>query len=60
MLAIVPLTGYFNPLPRKEGDSYCNANQKRLANFNPLPRKEGDQIRNVYSNRNEKFQSTPS
>ena len=34
---------YFNPLPRKEGDSNTARNVQRNENFNPLPRKEGDQ-----------------
>ena len=38
--------GYFNPLPRKEGDHYTVFACKRDCNdFNPLPRKEGDMAR---------------
>ena len=33
---------YFNPLPRKEGDSWTKSGLHGTANFNPLPRKEGD------------------
>ena len=36
---------YFNPLPRKEGDSSTVTTPSRLqAYFNPLPRKEGDML----------------
>ena len=32
----------FNPLPRKEGDSFLSFLSIVRFNFNPLPRKEGD------------------
>ena len=32
----------FNPLPRKEGDSFLFLLLLTCCNFNPLPRKEGD------------------
>ena len=34
--------GYFNPLPRKEGDLTRKTAARRQTHFNPLPRKEGD------------------
>ena len=40
-----PLTGYFNPLPRKEGDRNRNASGIGKTDFNPLPRKEGDRAK---------------
>ena len=40
-LGIVPQS-YFNPLPRKEGDSMAKTVSTSILNFNPLPRKEGD------------------
>ena len=36
------LITYFNPLPRKEGDSSSNEYRSLDIYFNPLPRKEGD------------------
>ena len=33
---------YFNPLPRKEGDSGIPTRKGNKLYFNPLPRKEGD------------------
>ena len=33
---------YFNPLPRKEGDTADFWKVARCTDFNPLPRKEGD------------------
>ena len=33
---------YFNPLPRKEGDTSTVGCRAAETNFNPLPRKEGD------------------
>ena len=51
---------YFNPLPRKEGDSNSGENRKAVYNFNPLPRKEGDIILLDFIIQGQKFQSTPS
>ena len=34
--------GYFNPRPRKEGDSRYSPPNRQLPDFNPRPRKEGD------------------
>ena len=36
-------THYFNPLPRKEGDTTVLRRRLHDTDFNPLPRKEGDQ-----------------
>ena len=33
---------YFNPLPRKEGDTTGAVDYEHTCDFNPLPRKEGD------------------
>ncbi len=33
---------YFNPRPRKEGDTKKDRQRKILSYFNPRPRKEGD------------------
>ena len=35
---------YFNPLPRKEGDTSTVGCRAAETNFNPLPRKEGDTL----------------
>ena len=50
----------FNPLPRKEGDSFLSFLSIVRFNFNPLPRKEGDRKRNVIWMQDGQFQSTPS
>ena len=41
--------GYFNPRPRKEGDSNGNAKPPKKRNFNPRPRKEGDTSNSNFS-----------
>ena len=50
----------FNPLPRKEGDSFLSFLSIVRFNFNPLPRKEGDGKTLFYYDLIGKFQSTPS
>ena len=34
---------YFNPRPRKEGDTEIGISKNQMNYFNPRPRKEGDQ-----------------
>ena len=41
-MLVINRTCDFNPLPRKEGDSWHIYKQSPSFNFNPLPRKEGD------------------
>ena len=42
MLSDSYLLDYFNPRPRKEGDTGIMRIGLKLINFNPRPRKEGD------------------
>ena len=42
-LILVRTVTYFNPRPRKEGDTTSSAVSALAVNFNPRPRKEGDQ-----------------
>ena len=51
---------YFNPRPRKEGDSTGDADDELIKNFNPRPRKEGDPSTITQHTAIMKFQSTPS
>ena len=37
-------TKYFNPRPRKEGDTSKHNDSPKGRNFNPRPRKEGDYL----------------
>ena len=51
---------YFNPRPRKEGDSTNNRFIGSVNHFNPRPRKEGDIDFDCVAHFNGRFQSTPS
>ena len=46
---------YFNPRPRKEGDTFGEASKSQANHFNPRPRKEGDMIDSEIAERTSRY-----